>query len=147
MALRHQEFPQPKDLQGDESLASLPAAAAWTNVTSEQRREVATLVRLAKVTPTSLSARAGSEELRRLVGPPAPRVQASERSTEQPTGGSGGRSGVHAIQMELAQSTYLATEAAPFAYDDAKAERLRVHLKTILETLAALAPSLGGRNA
>jgi formiminoglutamase len=55
--------------------------------------------------------------------------------------------GVHAIQMELAQSTYLATEAAPFAYDDAKAERLRVHLKTILETLAALAPSLGGRNA
>jgi superfamily II DNA/RNA helicase len=69
------------------------AGSVVTLVTPEQRREVATLVRLAKVTPTSLSARAGSEELRRLVGPPAPRVQASERSTEQPTGGSGGRSG------------------------------------------------------
>jgi formiminoglutamase len=55
--------------------------------------------------------------------------------------------GLHAVQMELAQSTHLATEAAPFAYDDAKAARLRVHLKTILETLAALAPSLGGRDA
>ena len=54
--------------------------------------------------------------------------------------------GLHAIQMELAQSTHLAAEAAPFAYDAARADRLRVHLKTILETLAALAPSLGGRN-
>ena len=54
--------------------------------------------------------------------------------------------GVHAIQMELAQATHLATEAAPFAYDEAKAARLRVHLKAILETLAELAPSLGGRN-
>ena len=54
--------------------------------------------------------------------------------------------GLHAIQMELAQSTHLAAEAAPFAYDAARADRLRMHLKTILETLAALAPSLGGRN-
>ncbi len=54
--------------------------------------------------------------------------------------------GLHAVQMELAQSTHLATESDPFAYDAAKADRLRVHLKAILETLAALAPSLGGRN-
>ena len=50
--------------------------------------------------------------------------------------------GVHAIQMELAQSTHLATEAPPFAYDQAKAEALRVTLKAILERLAALAPEL-----
>ena len=40
--------------------------------------------------------------------------------------------GVHAIQMELAQSTHLAAEAPPLAYDAAKAERLRIHLKDIL---------------
>lgn len=39
---------------------------------------------------------------------------------------------VHAIQMELAQSTHLASEVPPFAYDAQKAERLRNHLKTIL---------------
>jgi formiminoglutamase len=50
--------------------------------------------------------------------------------------------GVHVIQMELAQSTHLATEAPPFAYDAAKAERLRVHLKDILVRLAEIAPSL-----
>lgn len=50
--------------------------------------------------------------------------------------------GFHAIQMELAQSTHLATEALPFAYDTSKAEALRPHLKAILETLAALAPRL-----
>lgn len=49
--------------------------------------------------------------------------------------------GVHAIQMELAQSAYLETEAAPFAYDEAKAERLRLHLEAILETLRELALS------
>ena len=32
--------------------------------------------------------------------------------------------GVHAIQMELAQSTHLAAEAPPFAYDEAKAAAL-----------------------
>ncbi|MDT1060501.1 N-formylglutamate deformylase [Paracoccus sp. CPCC 101403] len=50
--------------------------------------------------------------------------------------------GVHAIQMELAQSSHLATETPPFAYDEAKAEVLRVTLKAILERLAALAPEL-----
>lgn len=50
--------------------------------------------------------------------------------------------GVHAIQMELAQSTHLASEAPPFAYDEAKADALRVTLKAILARLAALAPEL-----
>lgn len=47
--------------------------------------------------------------------------------------------GVHAIQMELAQSRYLETESAPFAYSEAKAEHLRAPLKHILETLVRLA--------
>lgn len=47
--------------------------------------------------------------------------------------------GVHAVQMELAQSTYLQTEQAPFAFDDGKSARLRPHLKAILEKLIALA--------
>ena len=47
--------------------------------------------------------------------------------------------GIHAVQMELAQSTHLQREAAPFAYDPAKAERLRPHLASILETLITLA--------
>jgi superfamily II DNA/RNA helicase len=47
-----------------------------TLVTPEQKRDVATLVRLAKINPTTLAVRAGSEELRRLVGPPAPKVDA-----------------------------------------------------------------------
>jgi N-formylglutamate deformylase len=51
---------------------------------------------------------------------------------------------VHAIQMELAQSTHLATEAAPFAYDEAKAARLRPHLRGVLETLADIALSSRG---
>lgn len=50
--------------------------------------------------------------------------------------------GVHAIQMELAQSTHLATEVPPFAYDTAKAERLRPHLKTILQRIEAIALGL-----
>ncbi len=50
--------------------------------------------------------------------------------------------GVHAIQMELAQSTHLQTEAPPFAYDPARAERLRVHLKDILVRIAEIAPGL-----
>ncbi len=49
--------------------------------------------------------------------------------------------GVHAIQMELAQATHLATEAPPFAYDDAKAARLRPVLAAILARLDALARS------
>jgi N-formylglutamate deformylase len=51
----------------------------------------------------------------------------------------------HAIQMELAQSTYLVEEAAPWAYDDAKAALLRPHLGNILTTLAAMAPHLGSK--
>lgn len=53
-------------------------------------------------------------------------------------------SGTHAVQMELAQSTYLTAEAAPWRYDQTKAARLRPHLKHILTALAALAPTLGG---
>ncbi|WP_429911649.1 N-formylglutamate deformylase [Glycocaulis sp.] len=51
-------------------------------------------------------------------------------------------SGVHAIQMELAQSAYLQSEAAPFAYDDAKAASLRAILSEILHRLEELAPDL-----
>lgn len=40
--------------------------------------------------------------------------------------------GVHAIQMELAQSTHLAAEQPPYAYDPPRAERLRDHLRKIL---------------
>jgi N-formylglutamate deformylase len=49
---------------------------------------------------------------------------------------------VHAIQMELAQSTHLSTEAPPFAYDEAKAARLRIHLKDILTRVEASALTL-----
>ncbi|HVK90176.1 MAG TPA: N-formylglutamate deformylase [Mycoplana sp.] len=50
--------------------------------------------------------------------------------------------GVHAIQMELAQSSHLATETPPFAYDLAKAEQLRSHLKTILQRIEQIALGL-----
>ena len=49
---------------------------------------------------------------------------------------------VHAIQMELAQSTYLATEAPPFTYDAEKATKVRVHLKTLLTRIEAVAAHL-----
>jgi formiminoglutamase len=52
--------------------------------------------------------------------------------------------GVHAIQMELAQSTHLAAEAAPYAYDDTKPARLRPHLRAVLEALADIALSIRG---
>jgi len=52
--------------------------------------------------------------------------------------------GVHAIQMELAQSTYLSTQTPPWEYDTASADRLRAHLKTILTDLAKLAITLKG---
>jgi formiminoglutamase len=54
--------------------------------------------------------------------------------------------GVHAVQMEVAQSTYMA-EAPPWTLVPDRAERLRAHLQTILETLADLAPTLGATNA
>lgn len=50
--------------------------------------------------------------------------------------------GVHAIQMELAQSTHLASETPPFAYDEASAERLRTHLRAILTRLQETAFSM-----
>lgn len=50
--------------------------------------------------------------------------------------------GFHAIQMELAQSTHLVDETAGWAYDAAKADRLRAVLQDILTTLADLAPKL-----
>jgi len=50
--------------------------------------------------------------------------------------------GVHAIQMEIAQSAYLDTEALPFAYSEAKGASLRPHLKAILETLERTAKEL-----
>ncbi len=56
--------------------------------------------------------------------------------------------GVHAIQMEIAQSTYLETESAPFTYSEAKAATLRAVLKQILERIEMLALSgkLNGAN-
>lgn len=53
--------------------------------------------------------------------------------------------GIHAIQMELAQSTYLTDQVPPWRYDATKADALRPHLARILKTLAALAPTLGGK--
>jgi formiminoglutamase len=50
--------------------------------------------------------------------------------------------GVHAIQMELTQSTHLDTEAPPFAYSPGKADRLREHLRRILASLEQLAAKL-----
>jgi formiminoglutamase len=47
--------------------------------------------------------------------------------------------GVHAIQMELAQSTYM-LERAPWDYVENRADRTRSHLKSILETLSAWRP-------
>ena len=50
--------------------------------------------------------------------------------------------GIHAIQMELAQSTYLTTETAPWDYNEEKATALRHRLSHILMTLEGVAPSL-----
>lgn len=52
--------------------------------------------------------------------------------------------GIHAIQMELAQATYLTDEAFPWKFDDGKAEKLRAHLRQILQELIRLAPQLTG---
>jgi len=53
---------------------------------------------------------------------------------------------IHAIQMELAQATHLKSESLPFDYDQTRAERLRVHLTSILKSLANLAASLGAKS-
>jgi N-formylglutamate deformylase len=47
--------------------------------------------------------------------------------------------------MELTQSSHLTKEAPPFAYDEAKAERLRKHLKDILEIIRQTAIKLGSK--
>jgi N-formylglutamate deformylase len=43
--------------------------------------------------------------------------------------------GMHAIQMELAQSTHLQSETSPFAFDAAKASSIRETLGTILHAI------------
>ncbi|MEL6518615.1 MAG: N-formylglutamate deformylase [Pseudomonadota bacterium] len=48
--------------------------------------------------------------------------------------------GFHAIQMELAQSTYM-DEAPPWTYRDEKANALRRHLRTLLDTLRDWRPT------
>jgi len=50
---------------------------------------------------------------------------------------------IHVIQMELAQSTYLKSQSAPWEYDHSRAAHLRPHLSRILNALADLAPKLG----
>jgi N-formylglutamate deformylase len=54
--------------------------------------------------------------------------------------------GVYAIQMELAQSTYLETEKTPFVFSKRKAALLRPYLGKILENIAALAGTISGRS-
>lgn len=53
--------------------------------------------------------------------------------------------GYHAVQMELAQSTYLTEETAPWTYDKVKAANLRTHLAEILNSLAKLNPRYGDK--
>ena len=48
--------------------------------------------------------------------------------------------GYHAIQMELAQSTYLEDEQPPWIYSTQKAAAIREHLRTILTTLLDARP-------
>lgn len=48
-------------------------------------------------------------------------------------------SGIHAIQMELAQSTYM-LERAPWTYEPGSANQLRPYLTSILETLIRWRP-------
>ncbi len=55
--------------------------------------------------------------------------------------------GVHAIQMELSQSTYLESETAPFRYAAHKADRLRPHLAKILTSLTGWAYDISENEA
>ena len=50
---------------------------------------------------------------------------------------------VHAVQMELAQSTYM-DEAPPWTWRPERAEAIRRHLRDILETLVQAAADLRG---
>ena len=49
--------------------------------------------------------------------------------------------GTHAIQMEIAQSAYLAAVSAPWSFDDTRAARLRAVLGPVLRDLDRLARS------
>jgi|TARA_R110000803_G_scaffold64067_3_gene124883 formiminoglutamase len=53
--------------------------------------------------------------------------------------------GVHAIQMELAQSTYLESETAPFQYDARKADNLREHIGAVLRAIEFMTIKLESR--
>ena len=55
------------------------------------------------------------------------------------------QTGVHAIQMELAQITHLASEEPPFSLDPVKTARLRGVLAEILAAIERIARDLGGR--
>ena len=50
--------------------------------------------------------------------------------------------GVHAIQMEIAQSAYLQSEAPPWSYDVIKSSQLRLHVQAILTEIEAAALEL-----
>lgn len=50
--------------------------------------------------------------------------------------------GVHAVQMELAQSTYLTAQAPPWRYEPAKAARLQRWLRDILNAITDTAQEL-----
>lgn len=54
---------------------------------------------------------------------------------------------VHAIQLELAQRTHLASETAPYALDPAKADALRIHLARMLQNIEATALALSSRSS
>jgi N-formylglutamate amidohydrolase len=45
---------------------------------------------------------------------------------------------VHAIQLELAEITYM-DEAPPYRFDEARAARLRPHLRAMLEQMLEVA--------
>jgi N-formylglutamate deformylase len=76
----------------------------------------------------SLATPTSSTDASRVAGPPATMAALSE--------------GLHAIQMELAQSSHLATEAPPFALDASKTASLRPILARMLTRLTDLAPTL-----
>ena len=50
--------------------------------------------------------------------------------------------GVHAVQMELSQATYLRICGSRFEYDEARAETVRPHLSAVLRALENLAKTL-----
>ncbi len=52
------------------------------------------------------------------------------------------QTGVHAIQMEIAQAAYLESEAEPWTFSRTKAQRLRPVLKDILDALATAAQAM-----